>query len=91
LPAPYAHPVIVALAVLCAVVVTAVLTYAVAGQHRAPPPRELLPSSPEYRNHQAMARWIERRLDDEMVRPLLGEADQSEARRLLTDFYGEER
>ena len=58
---------------------------------RTPPPRELLPSSPEYRNHQAMARWIQRRLDDDLVRPLVREEDQEEARRLLAEFYGEDR
>ncbi len=81
---------IVALAVVSAVVVSAVVTVLLVGRPTAAPPRELLPSAPEYRNHQGMARWIQRRLDDEMVRPLLGEADQAEARRLLADFYGED-
>jgi len=52
---------------------------------------ELTPGSPAFRNHQRMARWIERRLDDDMVRPLLREDDQAEGRRLLDEFYGEDR
>jgi len=83
--------VLVVLAVVGAVVVTAVLTYLASTQARTPPPRELLPSSPEYRNHQGMARWIERRLDDEMLRPMFSDAEEAEARRLLREFYGEDR
>jgi hypothetical protein len=82
--------VLVVLGLLGAVVVTAVVTYLAASQARTPPPRELLPSAPEYRNHQGMARWIERRLDDELLRPMFSEADEAEARRLLREFYGED-
>lgn len=76
---------VVGVVVICAAVVAVVAT------SRTPPPRELLPSAPEYRNHQAMARWIQRRVDDELLRPMLAEADQVEARRLLGEFYGEEQ
>ena len=82
--------VLVVAAVLGAIGTAAVVAWVIATQSRTPP-RELLPSAPEYRNHQGMARWIERRLDDEMVRPLLGEDVQADGRRLLGEFYGEDR
>ena len=82
--------VLVVLAVLGAVAAAGAVTWVVVTQGRTPPPRELLPSAPEYRNHQGMARWMERRLDDELVRPLLGEDVQAEGRRLLAEFYGED-
>ncbi len=48
-------------------------------------------SAPQgFPNHQAMARWIERQIQDDMVRPLLSRDDQAEAVRLLRRFYGEE-
>jgi hypothetical protein len=73
---------LVVLAVLGAITVGGVVVYLVTTSIRTPPPRELLPSAPEYRNHQGMARWIDRRLDDELVRPLLGEDVQTEGRSL---------
>ena len=82
--------VLVVAAVLGAIGTAAVVAWVIATQGRTPP-RELLPSAPEYRNHQGMARWIERRLDDELVRPLLSEDVQAEGRRLLAEFYGEDR
>lgn len=82
--------ILVVLAVLGAVTVGGVVVYLVTTSARTPPARELLPSAPEYRNHQSMARWIERRLDDELVRPLLGEDVQTDGRRLLAEFYGED-
>jgi hypothetical protein len=47
--------------------------------------------TPEYRNHLAMARWIEHTLEDDMERVVVPEARQKRARTLLADFYKEER
>ena len=54
-----------------------------------PLPQALAPSTEEFRNHQRMARWIERQLQDDMVRVTISESDQSAARELLADFYDE--
>ncbi|MGI8793525.1 MAG: hypothetical protein ACR2H3_10155 [Acidimicrobiales bacterium] len=45
--------------------------------------------SPQYRNHLAMARWIERHLRDDMVAVTIQSAEKTEAARLLEQFYGE--
>lgn len=45
--------------------------------------------SPQYRNHLAMARWIERHLRDDMVAVTIPPAEKDEAARLLEQFYGE--
>ena len=45
--------------------------------------------SPQYRNHQGMARWIERQLGDDMVQVTISDREKVEARRLLGDFYGD--
>lgn len=45
--------------------------------------------SPQYRNHLAMARWIERHLRDDMVAVTIPEREKVEAARLLEQFYGE--
>ena len=46
---------------------------------------------PDYRNHLAMARWIEHALDDDMERVVIPEERQASARRLLAGFYREDR
>lgn len=46
-------------------------------------------TSKTYRNHQAMARWVDRQLNDDMVRVTISEEDQGTARRLLAEFYDE--
>lgn len=51
------------------------------------PARALEPGT--HRNHLAMARWIDARIHDDMVRPLLSEPDVERARSLLAEFYGE--
>ena len=45
--------------------------------------------SPQYRNHLAMARWIERHLRDDMVAVTIAPAEKDEAARLLQQFYGD--
>ncbi len=44
-----------------------------------------------YRNHLAMARWIELQLKDDLVRSSVAAEEEERARRLLKDFYGDER
>jgi len=48
-------------------------------------------SAEAYKNHLAMARWIELQLKDDLVRSSVDEAEQVRAKRLLEDFYGDER
>ena len=48
------------------------------------------PNSPaEFKNHQDMARWIERALHDDLVRASLPATEQDRARRLLGEFFGD--
>ena len=48
------------------------------------------PGSPaEFKNHQDMARWIERALHDDLIRASLPAAEQERARRLLGEFFGD--
>jgi hypothetical protein len=53
-------------------------------------PRRAIDDPAVHRNHQAMARWIDARVGDDLVRPLIPEADQERARALLAEFYGED-
>jgi hypothetical protein len=48
-------------------------------------------SAEAYRNHLAMARWIELQLKDDLVRSSVAADEEERARRLLKDFYGDER
>lgn len=45
--------------------------------------------SPRYRNHLAMARWIEAMLRDDMVSCTIRAEEQDRARQLLSTFYDE--
>lgn len=45
--------------------------------------------TPQYRNHLAMARWIEHTLGDDMERVVIPEPRQRAARKLLAAFYDE--
>ena len=45
--------------------------------------------SPQYRNHLAMARWIEAILRDDMVACTIRAEEQERARTLLSTFYDE--
>ena len=75
--------VIVALIVVVAVVVAVIDAY-------ARRPRQVQPgSSAEFKNHQDMARWIERALHDDLVRASLPAGEQDRARRLLGEFFGD--
>ena len=71
-------------------VVVGGLVWAARSLGAGPPRPPALPtSSRDFRNHQAMARWIERQLNDDMVRVTLSEDDQAAAAKLLADFYDE--
>ena len=48
-------------------------------------------SAEAYRNHQSMARWIELQLKDDLVRSSVPAEEQAKAKRLLDEFYGDER
>ena len=48
-------------------------------------------SAEAYRNHLAMARWIDLQLKDDLVRSSVPEDEQARAKRLLDEFYGEDR
>jgi hypothetical protein len=54
------------------------------------PPAEI-ESVEAYRNHLAMARWIELQLKDDLVRSSVAEEEQARAKRLLEEFYGDDR
>jgi len=47
-------------------------------------------SAKAYKNHLAMARWIELQLKDELVRSSVEEEEQARAKRLLDEFYGDD-
>ncbi len=44
---------------------------------------------PRFRNHLAMARWIEAMLRDDKVTPTIQSGDIARAKRLLAEFYDE--
>lgn len=46
-------------------------------------------SPAEFKNHQDMARWIERALHDDLIRVTIPPTEQDRARRLLGEFFGE--
>jgi len=48
-------------------------------------------SAEVYKNHLAMARWIELQLKDDLVRSSVEEQEQVRAKRLLEEFYGDDR
>jgi hypothetical protein len=47
-------------------------------------------AEPTLRNHRDMARLLERLMHDDLVWPILPEAEQDEAMALLRDYYGRE-
>ncbi|MBA2283220.1 MAG: hypothetical protein H0W25_18580 [Acidimicrobiia bacterium] len=53
-------------------------------------PRRAIDDPAVHRNHQAMARWIDARVGDDLVRPLLPESEQQKAKALLAEFYGDD-
>jgi hypothetical protein len=63
-----------------------VAAIALSYRHRQP----IRPGSPaEFKNHQDMARWIERALHDDLIRVTIPPTEQDRARRLLGEFFGE--
>jgi len=53
--------------------------------------RGVIESAEAYKNHLAMARWIELQLKDDLVRSSVEEQEQARAKRLLEEFYGDDR
>lgn len=76
---------IVLVLVLVVVLLAGGITFAV--KVTRPDPNAI--DSPQYRNHQAMARWIEHILDDDMVSVTIPADRQGSARKLLDEFYKE--
>lgn len=73
--------------VLLAVVVLVGGGVTVVAHQLRPEPHSV--ESPRFRNHQAMARWIETILRDDKVNHAIPPADQERARTLLATFYDE--
>jgi hypothetical protein len=76
---------IVLLLVLVVVLLAGGITFAV--KVTRPDPNAV--ESPQYRNHLAMARWIEHILNDDMVSVTIPADRQGSARKLLDEFYKE--
>lgn len=81
--------------VLLVAAVAAMVTLAINGTARRLGPGSSIgaigPAAHGFRNHQHMARWIERQLNDDMVRVVITEEDQELARALLAEFYDDRR
>lgn len=73
------------------VVVLLGVTLAVAYLYSQRPSQRALPPGRDagFKNHQDMARWIERAMHDDLVRASLPAAEQERARRLLGEFFGD--
>jgi flagellar basal body-associated protein FliL len=76
---------IVLILVIVIVLVAGGMTFAV----RITKPDPNTVESPQYRNHLAMARWIEQTVGDDMVRVTIPPDRQQSAKRLLDEFYRE--
>ena len=48
-------------------------------------------SAEAYKNHLSMARWIDLQLKDDLVRSSVPAEELARAKRLLNEFYGEDR
>lgn len=73
--------------VLVLIIVVSVLgggAYFVVGVNRSHRPEV---DSQSYKNHLALARWVEHCLADDMVRPIIPEVKQQSAKKLLAEFY----
>jgi hypothetical protein len=76
---------IVLILVIVVVLVGGGMTFAV----RITKPDPNAVESPQFRNHLAMARWIEQAVNDDMVRVTIPSERQQSAKRLLDEFYRE--
>ena len=76
-------------ATIVLVIVVATIVGAVVVVSRTANASRPLTELPEYRNHLAMARWIEHVLDDDLERACIPEERQVKARHLLSAFYNE--
>jgi flagellar basal body-associated protein FliL len=76
---------IVLILVIVVVLIGGGMTFAV----RITKPDPNAVESPQFRNHLAMARWIEQATNDDMIRVTIPPDKQQSAKRLLDDFYRE--
>jgi hypothetical protein len=76
---------IVLILVIVVVLIGGGMTFAV----RITKPDPNAVESPQFRNHMAMARWIEQTVNDDMVRVTIPSDKQQAAKRLLDEFYRE--
>lgn len=76
---------IVVILVIVVVLIGGGMTFAV----RITKPDPNAVDSPQFRNHLAMARWIEQAVNDDMVRVTIPQERQQSAKRLLDEFYRE--
>jgi hypothetical protein len=76
---------IVVILVIVVVLIGGGITFAV----RITKPDPNAVESPQFRNHMAMARWIEQAVNDDMVRVTLAAEKQESAKKLLAEFYRE--
>lgn len=67
-----------------------VLLWTVAGAARRRAIATPLDPTSQFRNHQAMARWIDHQLSDEMASASIPSAERQAGRDLLAEFYGDE-
>ena len=74
---------IVLILVIVVVLIGGGMTFAV--RITKPDPNTL--ESPRFRNHMAMARWIEQTVNDDMVRVTIPAERQQTAKKLLDEFY----
>ena len=74
---------IVLILVIVVVLIGGGMTFAV--RITKPDPNAL--ESPQFRNHMAMARWIEQAVNDDMVRVTIPAERQQSAKKLLDEFY----
>ena len=76
--------------VLVAAVVGVPLLVRYVGAMRRRPVATPLDHTAQFRNHQAMARWIDRQLNDEMASASIPPEQRHAARELLAEFYGDD-
>jgi hypothetical protein len=84
--------------ILVLVVIAIIVAYLVPGlgargrtSQVSPSAAAEIESAEAYRNHLSMARWIDLQLKDDLVRSSVPADELARAKRLLNEFYGEDR
>ena len=90
---PVLFEVILFLVVIAIIVAYLVPALGRRGRTSELPPSEAtaIESAEAYRNHLSMARWIDLQLKDDLVRSSVPAEELARAKRLLNEFYGEDR